>query len=222
MINGSPRGVKSSSRDYIAEMKNLLPEDWEYKIMDIGKENQPVPDFTKFSAMIFVFPLYVDAVPGVLLEWMERAAVSWSETGTGVSGIEDESPRVWAVVNSGFWEGSQNVPALEVVGNFCRRAGFSWEGGIGIGCGAMVQAFKTAPPEMRMKRLVYSALKEMVSVVKSRLGERGKAENPEIRVVQYGMPWLMYKIGGHVGWNSERRRNGLSRKEFFTRPYQTL
>ena len=48
------------------------------------------------------------------------------------------TPRVYAIANNGFIEGKQNEPLMQLMENFCRRAGLTWGGGVGIGGGVML------------------------------------------------------------------------------------
>jgi hypothetical protein len=46
--------------------------------------------------------------------------------------------KVYVIANNGFIEGRQNEPLMQVMENFCVRAGLEWCGGIGIGGGVML------------------------------------------------------------------------------------
>ena len=45
---------------------------------------------------------------------------------------------MYAIANNGFIEGKQNEPLMQLMENFCRRAGLTWGGGVGIGGGVML------------------------------------------------------------------------------------
>lgn len=47
---------------------------------------------------------------------------------------------MYAIANNGFIEGKQNEPLMQLMENFCRRAGLTWGGGVGIGGGVMLNA----------------------------------------------------------------------------------
>ena len=80
--------------------------------------------------VIFVTPLYVDSVPSHMLPFMKEMEAFCRENGLSL--------KVYAIANNGFIEGRQNEPLMQVMENFCARAGLEWRGGIGIGGGVML------------------------------------------------------------------------------------
>ncbi len=80
--------------------------------------------------VIFVTPLYVDSVPSHVLPFMKEMEAFCRENGLSL--------KVYAIANNGFIEGRQNEPLMQVMENFCARAGLEWRGGIGIGGGVML------------------------------------------------------------------------------------
>jgi hypothetical protein len=88
--------------------------------------------------MVMVFPLYVDSIPsnvlGILLELEEFAK------GKNVKDLV-----LYAIINNGFYEGSQTHIASEIVQNWCEHTGIRFGGGIGQGAGEMIGATKNRP-----------------------------------------------------------------------------
>ena len=82
------------------------------------------------QAVVFGLPLYVDGVPSHVLRFLEKMETFCRENGLKF--------RVYCVANNGFIEGKQNEPLMQVVENFCVRAGLVWSGGVGIGGGVML------------------------------------------------------------------------------------
>jgi hypothetical protein len=74
-----------------------------------------------------VTPLYVDSLPAELTATLERLAQTTPKS----------SGRLFAVMNCGFAEASQNDTALEICRLFARDAGWRWSGGLAIGGGGM-------------------------------------------------------------------------------------
>lgn len=82
------------------------------------------------QAVVFGMPLYVDGVPSHVLRFMEEMETFCKQNGLSLS--------VYCVANNGFIEGRQNEPLMQVLQNFCSRAGLVWGGGVGIGGGVML------------------------------------------------------------------------------------
>lgn len=84
--------------------------------------------------LLFAMPLYVDAVPGHILAFLEALEAFAKK--------EDLHPHVWVVVNNGFIEGRQNAPFMAIMENFSAACGFSFMGGLGIGGGVMLNVIR--------------------------------------------------------------------------------
>ena len=81
-------------------------------------------------AVVFGVPLYVDGVPSHVLRFLEKMEAYCRENSLKLS--------VFVIANNGFIEGRQNEPLMQVFEHFCRRAGLTFGGGVGIGGGVML------------------------------------------------------------------------------------
>lgn len=129
LINGSPKRKDSASGLILKELQGLIPSENEIINLHFTKK-QPVSSDLELlqdcSIMVFAFPLYVDSLPSHLLsclvrleEYLKHAAFSKDCT-------------VYAIANCGFYEGSQNALALDIMENWCSKAGVIWGGGLGM------------------------------------------------------------------------------------------
>ena len=82
------------------------------------------------QTVVFGVPLYVDGIPSHLLRFMEKMETFCKENDLKLS--------VYCIANNGFIEGKQNEPLMRTFENFCNRAGLTWDGGVGIGGGVML------------------------------------------------------------------------------------
>ena len=82
------------------------------------------------GAVVFGIPLYVDGIPSHVLRFMEEMEAFCKENGLHIN--------VYCISNNGFIEGRQNEPLMQIMENFCVRAGLNWCGGVGIGGGVML------------------------------------------------------------------------------------
>ena len=82
------------------------------------------------GTVVFGIPLYVDGIPSHVLRFMEEMEDFCKENGLHIN--------VCCIANNGFIEGRQNEPLMQMMENFCVRAGLNWYGGVGIGGGVML------------------------------------------------------------------------------------
>ena len=87
-------------------------------------------ELTWADAVVISAPLYVDSTPGHVMEFLEKAERLCRD--------KNLSFRLYAISNSGFVEGRQNALHLRVYEGFCKRAGITWGGGLGLGGGVML------------------------------------------------------------------------------------
>ena len=80
--------------------------------------------------VVFGVPLYVDGLPSHVLRFLEEMETFCRQNGLRLN--------VCCVANNGFIEGCQNEPLMQILENFCSRAGLNWIGGVGIGGGVML------------------------------------------------------------------------------------
>ena len=76
-------------------------------------------------------PLYVDAAPAHVAAFLEQAQQRCKETPCRFT--------LYAISNCGFPEGHQNELHLRIYEAWCRCAGVSWGGGLGIGGGVILR-----------------------------------------------------------------------------------
>lgn len=82
------------------------------------------------QAAVFCLPLYVDGIPSHVLRFMEEMEAYCKKN--------DLHLNIYCIANNGFIEGRQNEPLMQSFEHFCRRAGLSFGGGVGIGGGVML------------------------------------------------------------------------------------
>lgn len=82
------------------------------------------------EAVVLSVPLYVDAAPSHVLPFLERAERACREKKLDF--------KLYALSNNGFVEGRQNELHLRLYEGWCRCAGVTWGGGLGIGGGVML------------------------------------------------------------------------------------
>lgn len=128
ILNGSPRAPRSNSRRY----GELFLSSWkgEAVCFDIVRADpgELCSAVAQASGVLLVFPLYADAIPAVLLNFLKE--------------LERNPPRnrpsVSVLVNCGFLESWQNDVAVEMIRLFCKRNGYPFGAVLKIGSGEAI------------------------------------------------------------------------------------
>ena len=205
-INGSPKSNGGLSAKIIGQMeKNLELKIDTYQAIRLVKGETPPRALTEMlgaDALLIVFPLYVDSLPAPLIELLTRLAAAARHQAGG--------PKVYAIVNCGFYEAEQTQSALDMIRHFAARAGLPWGYGLGIGRGPMLESmgenWQNGPTNV-----VFNALVDMASAVKIRANGDNVLTGAKI-------PRALYKAGGHMSWRNQAKKNGAA-KMLRARPY---
>lgn len=142
--------------------------------------------------IVLAFPLYVDGIPGHLLDFLQCIEPSLAALAP--------KARLYALVNCGFFEGKQARLALEMARHFCAAAGIAWGGGLGIGAGGMLGA---APVGQGPLAPVGRALDAFCQAVQS------GAAFPD-QFVSPAFPRRLYIAAAHMSWRKAARKAGLT------------
>ncbi len=125
LINGSPKYNNSASEKYLELIYENLSKDYLIEEIDCNNfANSKYQMIKQADIIIFAFPLYVDALPSHVIDFISRFANQ-----------EIHSKKVYVLANCGYYEGIHNEVALDVIKNFCLKNDCTYMGGLGIGCG---------------------------------------------------------------------------------------
>jgi len=213
-INGSPKGEASNSTDVIKLIKGMMDQSIEWSVVSQIREYRQSDEATlermaAADALLLAFPLYVDGIPGSLMQLLSRYEAFRARTGA-------RPQRVCAVANCGFHEGTQNATALKLVAHWCESAGLDWRGGVGIGTGEMIKALANVPSEAGIRKPVIGALRQVADALSA---EDGRIDRPTF--TQHAFPWTLYKLAGELGWRQQAKANGLKPRDLFARPLES-
>ena len=199
LINGSPKHKDSASGLFLEALEQKLGDEFEYdRIATASIDMQDLLDSVRGSDVIVIaFPLYIDGLPSHLLRLLHSAEPKIAEIAPNA--------KLYGIALNGFYEGRQNQTALDMLRNFCERAGLSWGQGAGIGASPMVHAI---PVGIGLNKNMGAALDVLASNIISK-------QSSEDIFAQTGMPRFLYIMGGNMGWKRQAKENGLSRKDLY-------
>lgn len=149
IINASPRNTHSNSKQYGQLLKQFITSEY-LEIMKTNHE-QICQNITQYKNIVFVFPLYVDALPATFLDFLKTLEKYHFET----------KPVVSVIINCGFLEPEQNDVAIEMVKLFCLQNKYSFGSVLKIGGG---EAILKTP----FKCLVKHKIKKLAHSIKAK------------------------------------------------------
>jgi hypothetical protein len=151
---------------------------------------------------ILAFPLYVDGLPYLATEALERIAAHRQA---------QASPRpaaFLAIANCGFPEAHHNATALAICEQFADAAGFRLAGGLAMGAGGVVHGQPLASAGGPVRNVVI-ALDQAAAALA--VGDPVPSR-AIVDMAQPLMPALAYMLMGDVGWLVQARRNHVLTK----------
>ncbi|MEW9096463.1 MAG: hypothetical protein AB2417_15400 [Clostridiaceae bacterium] len=206
-INGSPKIKDSASGCILQELKAFLEQDSniisEYCFRKPQLSIKEMEQLTEYNVLVFAFPLYVDGIPSHLLNYLLQLEMIFAT-------IKEKDIIVYSLVNCGFYEGHQNKLAIEIMENWCAKAGLKWGQGIGIGAGGMLPGLKSVTIGHGPKKNLEKALKQLSNNIL-------KGTSEENIFITANFPRVLYKLGAEMGWRQSIKSNGLKRKDLFMR-----
>jgi hypothetical protein len=202
LLVGSPRARKSASQSLASHLsEQLTSQGAEVDIRCVLRPQASNEQKAELRAalddsdrVLFVFPLYADQVPSLLLEFMEdyadHAATNRAPLKKGLA----------AVVNCGFPEARHNDTAIAVIRLFAKAQDFKWLGGLAIGGGGVIPPGKPlAPLGGRVRNLVQALNLSAEALAKGApLPEEAMA-----LVRKPSFPDGMYRFMANLGWVGE-------------------
>ena len=199
LLNGSPKRKDSASACLLACLKACLPESVSTVELSLSRPVLPEAAFDQLEgaeAWVFAFPLYADGVPSHLLSCLLQLEALPLCRGK----------KIFALVNCGFYEGSQTEPALEVLQNWCGKAGAHWQGGVGTGGGGSLVMLLKPPWGRGPCASIHRALTALAKVM-------AQGQAMENSFVTVDLPRFLYRLAGQLGWRQMIKANGGQGKD---------
>ena len=200
LINGSPKVKSSASGALIEDLKGYLGEKAE--VVEVGCHTatltkEVIEKMAETEAWVFVYPLYVDGIPGHLLSCLIQLEQAR---------LQNPQIHIYGIVNCGFYEGVQAELSLKLLRNWSLKAGFVWSGGVGIGGGGGLAMMPKLEPGHGPKAPIDKALKAFSETIL----RKAVHENCYVSVA---FPRFLYKMGAQIGWRQMIKANGGKAKD---------
>lgn len=207
-INGSPRGKRAFSFALLKQVELITEGEKHFINVNFkGKYNEEV--FKKLAnsdAIIIAFPLYYYCVPGMLADLLEQYYKY---------DIKGKNSKVYVIINCGFPEPEINDEAINVIRNFSSKVGFNFRFAISIGGGGFIGATKNIPMFSKNMKNINNTLEEL----KKDIYAQHEKHHCEDIMLKPSLPrWLVLFFSGR-SWYPLGKKNGLSKKDLYRRPY---
>lgn len=204
LINGSPKHKNSSSGNLLKLLNSKLQDKntiEEYILRTTEISSNDLEQISKCNVIVFAFPLYVDGIPSHLLRCLYQMEKYLSSS-------KNNEIYVYTIVNAGFYEGKQASIAIEMMKNWAEKANVKWGQGIGIGGGGMMSMIDKSTDSQGPMKSVHTTLTALANNILLCKSSNEIYTSP-------GIPRIVYKIGGEMGWRQAAKKNGLKTKDLF-------
>lgn len=162
IINASPRGSKSISHYFMKELLKLIHE----KELNIETKNlKAILDFEKEifikkmiekDAIILIFPLYYDSIPGMLLNFIWEV-----EEFVEKENLKTKS-NFYTIVHCGDFHSEHTKSAINLMKKFSKKMNFEFRLAIGIGASEFIKdTHKNIPMNGKCKIKIYKSLQKI-------------------------------------------------------------
>jgi len=160
--------------------------------------------------LVLATPLYIDSLPFLVTRALEHVAARARHAA--------RKPRFAAVINCGFPEAEQCIPAVQIARAFAAEAGMPWAGAIALGGGGMIdgqplQKLGAFAEPLRV------ALDEAAAAL--RRGEGIPPDAIEKCSRPLVAPWI-YRAASNLGWWQQARKHGVRRAQLTARPFDAV
>lgn len=217
IISASPKLNEASVSDWLSDRAKGLFSDSNISIDQLSVRrsmlnNQTEQDFGHMhnsDALIFIFPLYIFCLPGLLMRYLQDYYTYFlSHQAT------KKKQSVFTVVNCGFPEADINEEAVRVIQSFSEKINASFHFGLMIGGGGMLLGAQGAPFMKKTMTIIDDALLQMKNDIL-----KDCHFTTRNFVAKANFPRRLYYFAGDRGWLSSARKNSLKKSDLYATPY---
>lgn len=200
IINGSPKESKSTSELLIGYLMPFIKgnEVTTYHVCEMDFSKTQFSLIQSSEVLIFAFPLYIDSINSSFLRFLIELQKR---------GFRNKNINVYCMINNGFYEGSQNQVAADIMQNWCKATGLTYCQTLGIGAGEMLPFFKDVPLGRGPNKNIGIALQKLSHNILS-------LNQGEDLFISPNWPRFLWKIQASLCfWYPRAKKNGLKKNE---------
>ena len=192
LISGSPKPVNSNSLYFL---KNISKNIEDFKIFELKKDkySEIIESIQKSSVIVFALPLYVDSPTSITLSFYDYIIDN---------NINLDNKKIYAILNCGFREGEQNITAVNIIKNWCKKIGGKYSGSIMIGAGEIVG-------KKKYKFISHTALKK-INCFSNCI--RLKQKSGDVITTMNFINNKVYCYLANLSWTKKGKLNNLSKE----------
>lgn len=145
VINGSPKGEKGNSQIFASHFIKGMDDNNEIKCIVKEDYQSLAVEMEAYESVIIVMPLYVHAMPGIVMKLLEH-----------IKPLEQRNTSLGFIIQSGFTEPAQSRYARRYFEQVCKRLNYNYLGTVIKGDAA---ATYMMPDNMNKK--LFTSLEEL-------------------------------------------------------------
>ena len=206
IVNASPKSGENSTEQFASGLAEILhPHEISHlRINHSHQKHGETYSFDDCDALVLCFPLYIDAVPSHFIPVLQE----WEVLFKTMSG---KKPKVYAIVNCGFFEEEHNHIVFEIVKNWCHRAELEWGMGLGIGAGGVFAARPTDISQKRPKKNIGRKMRMLADAILC-------LDSGDTMYISPNFPKFLYILMGNYGWVHLAKKNGIKKNDIRMKP----
>ncbi len=191
IINGSPRAPKSNSKRYAEIFAENCNKEVVYRNITRNNHIGLCNEIKHFNDLLFVFPLYADALPVAMLNFLKSLEANPPE----------HKPTISILINCGFLEHEQNEVAVSMMRLFCKRNGYAVGSVLMLGSG---EAILKTP----FRYIANRSIKKLARSI----------ENGKYKTIKATMPLTkkLFVMAADIYWKRFGKKFGTSKNEMQT------
>jgi hypothetical protein len=227
LIVGSPKtndpSTSSALGGYLVDC--LKKRGWETESLTLRAslnrpegEDELMSSVERAGLILFVFPLYVDALPYLATRAL-AVIEAHRRAGRGLS-----EQRFVGIVNSGFPETRQNSVALAICREFAAQSGFTWAGGLALGGGGVIGGQPLTKP--RGSDPVVQYVRAALEMTAEALAGGQPVPAAAVKMIAknripFALWRRLYMWMGGKGFEKLAAKNGIGKDKLLAQPYAT-
>lgn len=204
IVNGSPRGRKSNSDRIIGWLTQEADDAKKIYVADLKKQDESAKLIKDADSILFVFPLYTDAMPGLLKAFLEK-----------LNKYDLSGKTAAFVVHSGFSEAVHSRMVEKYCAYFAKINKMNLLGTVVMGGS---EALQVAPDNYFGKKL------KAYKVLSGNLAKQETLDDKAVKIIAGSerfskfMIFLLKILPTDFYWNGRLKKNGAFKKRF-DKPY---